>query len=271
MKPVFFVQNNYVERLTAPVAVFAREEGVCLEDRSSTKEFDPDQCGIDWSQYSIVLPYGSIQFVRALKGSSLERFVLHDEARFSASNWTSEFADAALNCAGRRVAVHQVAEILRRDGSQHLRPDRVDKAFHGGVFDALQWDQVRLGRELSEELECWVSPLQDIETEWRCWIVGGAVVEISKYRAGGKMAVERETSEAVRAAAQSLAERYLPASCVVLDMAYVSGRHQLIEFNPIHCSGWYGADVNVVLSAWLQWSLDHLPSRHTGDLPASSA
>lgn len=44
--PAFFVQNNYVERLTEPVASFARKHGVALEDRSSSQGFDPDDRGI---------------------------------------------------------------------------------------------------------------------------------------------------------------------------------------------------------------------------------
>ncbi|WP_199028844.1 hypothetical protein [Ralstonia sp. ASV6] len=59
-----FVQNNYVERLTAPVAIFARAAGITLYDRSSTTNFDPDDCGIDWTGFRFVLTYGSVQFLR---------------------------------------------------------------------------------------------------------------------------------------------------------------------------------------------------------------
>lgn len=34
IKSAFFVQNNYVERLTAPVALFANAHDIALEDRS---------------------------------------------------------------------------------------------------------------------------------------------------------------------------------------------------------------------------------------------
>lgn len=170
----FFVQNNYVERLTAPVAVYARSHGICLEDRSSNKDFDPDNCGIDWSQYDLVLPYGSVQFVRQLKTSSLARFVLHDESRFATSAWVAEFGSDALNGAGRIAMVREVAELLR-ESPCHLRPDSVDKAFVGGVFGLDGWERIQVERDLDEDLACWVSPLQVIDKEWRCWVVGGRI------------------------------------------------------------------------------------------------
>ena len=46
-QPAFFLQNNLVERLTAPVARFARANNIAPVDRSSTQEFDPLDCGID--------------------------------------------------------------------------------------------------------------------------------------------------------------------------------------------------------------------------------
>jgi hypothetical protein len=199
--------------------------------------------------------------LRALKGSSLARFVLHDESRFATSAWARAFGPDALNASGHLAAAHEVGEILVTDGPRHLRPDSVDKAFHGAVVDSANWTQVREKRRLNGDLLCWVSPPQQISAEWRCWVVGGMVVEISKYREDGQKALERETKPEVFASAQRLADRYLPAPCVVLDMAQVGARQVLIEFNPIHTSGWYAADVGKVLGAWLDWSLREWPAR----------
>lgn len=257
LPPVFFVQNNYVERLTVPVALYARERGVALEDRSTSASFDPDACDIDWSQYGVVLPYGSVQFIRKLKASSLGRFVLHDEACFAASNWMPRFGENALNSAGGVVPAGKVAERLAT-GAMHLRPDKVDKAFTGGVFGVEGWNAQRAERAINDDLACWMSPVSWIETEWRCWLVGGKIVGISLYRQDGQMALAREFSHDVYAAAERLASIYLPAPCVVLDVARVGDQYKVIEFNPIHCSGWYAADVHKVLSAWLAWTEEHL-------------
>jgi hypothetical protein len=255
MNPVFFVQNNYVQRVTAPVAIYARERGIRLEDRSSSSDFDPDDCGIEWASTDLVLPYGSVQFLRRLKSSSLAHFVLHDEASFAASNWARLLGNRALGGAGLCVPAHEVRALLRQRGPMHLRPDAVDKAFVGAVFDADTWGAERVRRELANDLMCWASPVAQIDAEWRSWVIGGVVVEVSQYRRAGTMHVQRETSLAVHEAAQKLASTFTPAPCVVLDIARVRGQYVVVEFNPIHCSGWYAADVAQVLDAWVRWTV----------------
>lgn len=257
MKPVFFVQNNYVERLTVPVARYAHAHSVDLVDRSSSAALDVDDCGIDWAAYDLVLPYGSVQFIRQCKGSSLAPFILHDEGRFAAGAWMPILGRFALNAAGRLASV---ADLLENFGpeQQHLRPDSVDKAFVGGVHTRDSFAAVVADRELGRDLLCWASPLQEIEAEWRCWVIGGKVVEVSQYRRAGEMAVERDASGDVVEQASALAARYLPAECVVMDMALSSDGYSVIEYNPIHCSGWYAADVDHVLDEWLNWAAHHL-------------
>jgi len=175
----FFVQNNYVERLTIPVACYAHQHGLALEDRSSSTEFDADHCGIDWQQYDCVIPYGSVQFLQKLKESILARFVLHDEARFATSACSVEFGKDALNAGGRRVLAADIHALLEKQEYLHLRPDSVDKAFTGGIHTSESWCALRSERDLSDDLSCWASPLRRIHGEWRCWIVGGEVIETS--------------------------------------------------------------------------------------------
>jgi hypothetical protein len=251
--PVFFVQNNHVEKLTAPVAVYARSHGIALEDRSSFVGFDPNDCGIDWKAYDVVLPYGSVQFVQKLKKCSLAPFVLHDESCFATSVWVDQLGSDTLNQNGCLTTVDDVENMLR-SGAKHLRPDKEDKAFVGGIFDLCKWNEIRSSRGLAGDLSCWASPIQIIDKEWRCWVVGGKIVEISKYRESGHMALEQEKNPEIWEVAQRFANQYLPAPCVVLDIAEVSGNYKVIEFNPIHCAGWYAARIEVVLDAWVEWS-----------------
>lgn len=254
-KPAFFVQNNLVDRLTAPVAIYAREHGHPIEDRSCSSELDPDNCDIDWGQYSCVLPYGSVQFIRIIKKSSLSRFILHDEPLFSTEKWSRIFDKNVLNAAGRAINVSDIDALLRRDGPMHLRPDSVDKAFSGGVYDHDSWLNTVSTRALPRDLICWASPTQHIIAEWRCWVIGGTVIEVSQYRRNEQMSLSRETNNEIFEVAQGLADIYLPAPCVVLDIALTENGYKLIEFNPIHCSGWYAGNVNNVLGSWLDWSV----------------
>lgn len=255
MRVGFFVQNNQVEKLTVPVAEYAHEHGYVLHDRSSTPEFNVDDCDIDWAQFDVVIPYGSVQFLRQVKASqSLHSYVFHDEKAFSASYWMPIFAGQALNGNGFKLYANEATKTFVSGEVLHLRPDSVDKAFPGGVYDKASWDKTVSERNLDDSLVCWASPLKTIRAEYRCWIVGREVVEISRYRRDDKMDVERETSEEIFTEAQSLADTYLPAQCVVMDMALTDEGFKVIEFNPIHSSGWYGAEVKRVIDRWVTWS-----------------
>lgn len=253
MTTAFFVQNNYVQSLTASVAEYARANGIALEDRSSSQGFDPDKCGIAWSQYDLVLPYGSVQFLRQVKKSSLAKYVPSREHDFAVSRWAQEFGNRALNGSGALFPASAIGVMLAVGGPQHIRPDMVEKAFTGGVYDEAKWDSMVESRKLPADTMCWISPLREIFAEWRCWVVGGEVIEISQYRQLNAMKVERTESSLMFMAAQTLADVYVPTQCVVLDMALTNDGYKIIEFNPINCSGWYAADVDRVLKAWMNY------------------
>jgi len=256
--PVFFVQNNYVERLTIPVAQFAHAHGYALEDRSASTEFDPENCGIDWDQYGIVMPYGSVQFMRRLKESArLGKYILHSEDAFSTAHWADLLGDKAVNHRGRLIAAGEVPTLLAEGQAFHVRPDRQDKAFIAAVFDADSWEKEREKRNLDPELVCWASPVIVLKGEWRCWVIDGKIVEISQYRKEGQAHRVLEADPAIHAAALSLAELYVPAPAVVMDIALTEDGFQVLEFNPIHGSGWYAARVDVVLQTWVTWALEY--------------
>jgi hypothetical protein len=71
MSPAVFVQNNLVERLTAPVATWARKFDLNIIDVSSTENLVVDEMGIDWAEHHPVLIFGSVQFLRKCKSSKL--------------------------------------------------------------------------------------------------------------------------------------------------------------------------------------------------------
>ena len=257
MQPLFFVQNNFVERLTVPVARFAYARGLSVQDRSSSSSFDPLSCGVDWSQAHPVLPYGSVQFVRKLKAAGpLSRYVHHEEAQFSAQTWQEQLP-CMLNAHGRIVCVRDVAPALAETPA-HVRPLQEDKAFTAALLSQTQWLALAQERKLPPDLPCWVSAAKDIFSEWRLWVIGGAVVGASRYRHAGTLALEPGAPEDVRQFAQAVAATWLPAPCVAMDVARTPLGLKVVEFNPIHCCGWYAAPVDEILQAWLDWSLRNM-------------
>ncbi len=139
----------------------------------------------------------------------------------------------------------------------HVRPLSQDKAFNAMVFDAVAWGAMLSDRPLDPALECWVSPLQDITAEWRCWIVGGRMVAATQYRKDGQMHLLPGAPPEVGAFVNDVAKDWLPAPCVVVDVALSSRELRVLEFNPFQSSGWYAVDIPTVLDAWLAWSVEH--------------
>ena len=251
-KLLVFVQNNLVEKLTAQVAQYAHARGLSIEDRSSNSMLQIDNCGIDWEQFDKVLVYGSVQFIRACKNSTIDKHILYTESDFSISSWFNVLGNNSLNGSGSVLSLAELSLKLK-DAAFHVRPEFVDKAFAGGVYTAESWQSIVNERRLSQDLSCWVSPIKPIIAEFRCWVINYEVIEISQYRRNDKMNVIREESHEVLDEARRLAAIYSPASCYVIDIAQTEHGYKVIEFNPIHCSGWYAANIDKILDAWVTY------------------
>lgn len=248
----FFVQNNYVTKLTIPVASFARESGYALEDRSSFEGFDVDQCGIDFSRYDLMIPYGSVQFLRHLiKSQSFKNKLHYTPSNFDAQLWRKNLSDTLLNFDSQECDKSQVASMLLQ-GPCHVRPTQIDKLFTAKVFDSLTWNYLLENR--SFEGLCTVSPVKAIEQEWRCWVLNGEIIEISSYLKNGVLNTYPEESESLWKVASQLAEAWLPELCVVMDICKTAeGDFKILEFNPIYSSGWYRANVPLLLTKWIKF------------------
>ena len=252
--PCFFVQTDYAEHLSAPVSEFARKYNYPLIERAAPAAFDAADCGVDWAGFSPVLPYGSAQFLRQLaKVPQLQQFVLFDEKKFSAAEWETRLGPAMLNHSGGQVSASG-ARALLSIGRYHIRPDAADNAFPARVFDRASWADACAEHNLSEDVLCWVSPVQEIKREWRCWIVGGIVVEYCQYREGGKPATSRKAPGTVFNFASRIASTWLPAASVVVDVAETAEGLKVVGFTPIHCAAWHCADISEVLAVWMGWA-----------------
>jgi hypothetical protein len=249
-----FVQNNFIERLSGPLAVVVRERGFDLYDVSLLPDapLNVDDMKVVWEDYDRVFIYGSVGFLRRCMESGLRKHVSYDVERIAASSWTAAFGDLSLNGSGRVVDVDLVPSLLSAGERLHLRPDNHEKAFTGAVFDQAAWKNIMAERDLDkiEGLKCWVSPVQVIRAEYRCFIVGGEVVEISLYRKDGVAHRERVLDSSIFASVKALCDIHLPFPTIVMDVAEAEdGRLKVIEFNPIHGSGWYAVDIGRVLDA----------------------
>ena len=140
-----------------------------------------------------------------------------------------------------------------------IRPDLDLKHFSGQVMDSLEcadWlaDAMSLPPEsgsyaIDKNLVVCISTPKNIQAEFRWFVVGGKVISGSMYRAHGQMQHARcDTIGEIREA-QKFADKWLPNSTCVMDLALVDGELYVIEFNCINSSGFYANDVDAVFKA----------------------
>lgn len=95
-----------------------------------------------------------------------------------------------------------------------------------------------------------ISEVQEIDAEWRWFVVGGKIISGSMYRAHGQLQQIRETDQSVINEAQALADQWLPDSCCVMDTCLLkSGSVKVVEFNTLNSSGFYANDAPAIFDA----------------------
>lgn len=250
-KFAFFLQNNLIGKMTAPIAQYALQAGHAVIDRSCTKDLDIMACDDDWGRYAAVIPYGSSELLRKFMQTPLSAHIVQDENGLSAKTWMQKFGSRALNHGGLVMPAKDVLAHLQSQGQAHVRPTSEHKALVATVFNADTWAEHSREAQVREDLSVFVSKAKTIEREYRCWVIDGQVIEVSQYVVDQHLAIALVDDAAVIQAAQALADVYVPSHAAVMDMARTSEGFKFLEFNRFHCSGWYAARVDRVMDAYL--------------------
>jgi ATP-grasp domain, R2K clade family 3 len=253
----FLIQNNMppqmINRLIVPVLDYARDRGYNVWDHSLTTEFNPD---IDVTNaagdpFAKTMIFGSVGWVKAFdKVARFSRRLSYNRYDFSARTWYDVFKEKWINHAGLAIQAHHMEKLLE-DQQLHLRPAFDDKVILGGVYDSLRWQRESKDRNVKDDLWIWASPIVEIEAEYRCWVINNEVVEISQYRRDGEFEPLRITDPAIFVIASAFAYQ-VGVRTAVMDLAISQGTWKFLELNPIHCSGWYAADIPHILDEWVK-------------------
>ena len=94
------------------------------------------------------------------------------------------------------------------------------------------------------------SPAKNIEREWRFWIIDGEVVTGSQYKKNGCLAIKAPIDENILNKAKEFSKGWLPNPNIVMDIAEMrNGTFKVVEFNSIHSSGFYNANIENFIKA----------------------
>lgn len=199
-----------------------------------------------------VIPYGSTKLMKIAQKLGWTGLFLNDN--FNTMVWNANRKDM-LNADAFVFSLGSTDQLLRSfsvDNSYFIRPIHDLKDFAGTVASILEIENWRNGGvfgsfQPDEDTLVAMSPLQEIRTEHRWFIVKGEVVTGAMYRRYGKLQASVEHHLDV---AQSLADVWLPHENCVMDTAYLeSGELKVVEFNCLNASGFYGHSVKRLVEA----------------------
>lgn len=264
MKPLIVVQNNLVERLTGPVAEWAREADLNLYDISSSVMEDVASLppGGPWEPIFIC---GSIHFCNkwARNNPLLTRWVFWNDANFDAALWSEKLEDAYLNHTGRADTI--AGFIASHSGPMHIRPrsgikmigDKAPTESQAGqesVSGIVATPNEIAARNIDSATPIWISKPTEIQAEVRIWMIAGIPVAASTYRLDGqhyRSASHPLIPEAIRTG-EACHHIWHPERHYVVDMALTPKGWKIVEYNPVCSSGHYAADPGKIISAFLK-------------------
>lgn len=251
-RPLLVVQNNLVGRLTEPLAREARALGIEIHDQSITDDYSKLRAFPDDRIYDPLI-YGSVGFVHhwAANNGDLSPHIFWDDGIASAATWAQCLRTDYLNYDGETVAIQNA---VLDDRPRHYRPIHTGKSVIGGVYDGTSLKVVQEEKQLDAASLLWSSPPKRLDAEVRCWFVKGRPITQSLYRLDGK-AFHRRVHPLITRAVEKACDyvdemRTYPN--IVCDVGLHEGRWKLIEFNSIHTSGWYDANIKHVLTTYFE-------------------
>lgn len=181
---------------------------------------------------------------------------LNDNHRHEA--WMAHWGRAMLNADARTTAFKDVEPVGER---VFIRPAEDSKYFHGGVMDADEvraWrDAVRRGEKppvrcsprMTGDTPVVCGPPVTIYRESRFFVVDGAIVASSTYKQGGNVLASPEADPVSTDHARACVRTWQPARAFVLDTALTPDGPRVVEVNCINSAGFYGADVQRIVTA----------------------
>lgn len=265
--PLIVVQNNHerVSRITGRAARAAHDIGVAVHDLSSDGGMASRPALPPGGPWGPILVMGSVAFVDqwARRDPDLAHWVFWDDARYDAAAWADALGDRYLNSGGTATTVGlfcasglSAMHVRPRSGVKLIGdviPDE-NTAGRRGLQGAVFTPAALAARNVDTTLPIWISPPCDILLEMRIWMIGGKPACWSTYRVDGRpvyLTDHLRTADAL-ATALALHRVYRPDRHYVVDLALCGdGAFRLVEYNPIHSSGWYGADPELMLRAFL--------------------
>ena len=174
--------------------------------------------------------------------------IYFDPATFRWSVMAAQWGDLMFTGDGVVTTARDVLDQIETSGPLFVRPDEDSKAFDGGVYaDASELRAALGANDLS--LTVVRGTATAVDAEWRCFVVGGEIVDASEYRRAGRPSFHRGAPPRVLDLVDAALARWSPAPVTCIDIASSGDRFGIVEANCFNAARFYAADAATVLAS----------------------
>ena len=248
------IQTNLVDQQRAiDVALAVQESGGCPYEVSVIPFCDDLMFPVEPPNKDLIA-YGSTKLITSGIAAGMSGIFFNEN--FSTSVWNKHRQDM-LNQHCNEFPLSGAPEALAflpEDTQLFVRSCADLKAFAGMVTTVTSLVNHRESNIFGSNAvppDTWISVAfpQEITAEYRCFVVGGRVIDAAIYRERGRRVNRRVPISLF----QELAEDWLPHQTCVMDVALLVNKLKVVEFNCFNASGFYGHNIKVIVEAVSTW------------------
>jgi hypothetical protein len=189
--------------------------------------------------------------LRAFEHPQWRRGIFFDPAHFQHRAYAAGYGVQLLNAGARITSWEEfLSEPHHPEELIFLKPNDDLKRFTGGIFSFAEcstlYQRLRsTTRPIEPTAEVVIGQPQEVDAEWRLFLVEGRVVSGSMYRPSGDPYLPPD----LIVFAESVTSQWMPARVFVLDVARVNQTWKVVECNCFNGSRFYMADVKRIVRA----------------------
>ena len=193
--------------------------------------------------------YGSTRLVEIASTLNFNPGVFYDKEWFFPNNWLGKRPDL-LN----ESQSYMTAGELRKNWIDELffvkssDPKILTGMVLEGNIDQSWW--IEEYSHISDDANLVISPVQEIEQEWRFFLIDGKIITGSQYKHNGILRIREPIPENIWKQAHRMSQYWIPSPNIVMDIAKMKdGSFKVVEWNCINASGWYNSTISSVIIA----------------------
>lgn len=175
--------------------------------------------------------------------------IFHNKEKFD----QSFYGDFSLPLLNDDSKIYSCEDVLTQtfDENLFIKPSSDTKAFDAGIIERgvsiQEHIESQFHREDYKNELILLSPLKEIDAEYRFFVIDQKVISGSSYRINGQLKSETNIPEHIMETAIEYAKLYQPHDIFTMDLCQVGKNVKIVEYNCFNCSGIYATDYKKVI------------------------